>query len=124
MTSLHDRHIKPLILSALTGDLFAHPHIAPLAGGQKSRRFRAAALVHDPEVLILDEPTVGLDPAERIAFRRHVVNQAASRVVVGCTQILDAVALAADTVRLVAASGGSGGGSLPELMAEAGQFRS
>ena len=86
---------------------FAHQPIGTLSGGQKRRVFLAAALVHDPEVLILDEPTVGLDPGERISFRRHVVEQAASRVVVLSTHLMDDVALSADQVYLV------DGGTLP-----------
>lgn len=112
------------VISDLNVEQFAHQPIGTLSGGQKCRVFLAAALVHDPEVLILDEPTVDLDPAERIAFRRHVVNQAASRVVVLSTHLMDDVALAADHVHLVDAGCITWSGSLPELMAEAGQFRS
>lgn len=44
-----------------------------LSGGQQRRMSLAAALVHDPELLILDEPTVGVDPVLRNSIWNHLV---------------------------------------------------
>lgn len=44
-----------------------------LSGGQQRRMSLAAALVHDPELLILDEPTVGVDPVLRNSIWDHLV---------------------------------------------------
>lgn len=115
------RHRCQGVMSDLNVGQFAHQPIGTLSGGQKRRVFLAAALVHDPEVLILDEPTVGLDPGERISFRRHVVEQAASRVVVLSTHLMDDVALSADQVHLVDGGHITWSGTLPELMAAAGE---
>ena len=58
------------------------------SGGMKRRVGIAQALVNDPKLLIVDEPTAGLDPEERIRFRNLLVNLAANRVVLLSTHIV------------------------------------
>ena len=53
----------------------------------------AQALVNDPQVLIVDEPTAGLDPEERIRFRNLLVDLAAERVVILSTHIVGDIGL-------------------------------
>jgi ABC-2 type transport system ATP-binding protein len=58
-------------------------------GGMKRRVGIAQALVNDPKLLIVDEPTAGLDPEERIRFRNLLVNLAANRTVLLSTHIVE-----------------------------------
>jgi ABC-2 type transport system ATP-binding protein len=59
------------------------------SGGMKRRVGIAQALVNDPRILIVDEPTAGLDPEERIRFRNLLVDLASDRVVVLSTHIVE-----------------------------------
>jgi ABC-2 type transport system ATP-binding protein len=59
------------------------------SGGMKRRAGIAQALVNDPRLLIVDEPTAGLDPEERIRFRNLLVGLAAERVVILSTHIVE-----------------------------------
>jgi ABC-2 type transport system ATP-binding protein len=59
------------------------------SGGMKRRAGIAQALVNDPRLLIVDEPTAGLDPEERIRFRNLLVGLAADRVVILSTHIVE-----------------------------------
>ncbi len=59
------------------------------SGGMKRRVGIAQALVNDPKLLIVDEPTAGLDPEERIRFRNLLVNLASDRSVILSTHIVE-----------------------------------
>jgi ABC-type multidrug transport system ATPase subunit len=63
--------------------------IKGFSGGMKRRVGIAQALVNDPKLLIVDEPTAGLDPEERIRFRNLLVNLASNRVVILSTHIVE-----------------------------------
>ena len=62
--------------------------IKTYSGGMKRRVGIAQALVNNPKILIVDEPTAGLDPEERIRFRNLLVNLAIDRIVLLSTHIV------------------------------------
>ena len=62
--------------------------IVKLSGGMKRRVGIAQALLNDPEILILDEPTAGLDPGERVRFRNLLSEFAQDRIVLISTHIV------------------------------------
>jgi ABC-2 type transport system ATP-binding protein len=70
----------------------AHQRIHTLSGGMKRRVGIAQALLGSPRLLIVDEPTAGLDPEERVRFRNLLANLAADSVVILSTHIVEDVA--------------------------------
>ena len=72
-----------------------------LSGGQLRRVGLAQVLVHDAEVILLDEPTVGLDPAQRAAFREILAGLPGERPVVVSTHQVDDLSELFDTVAVL-----------------------
>jgi ABC-2 type transport system ATP-binding protein len=72
--------------------------IRRLSGGMKRRVTLAQALLGDPRLLVLDEPTVGLDPEQRLRFRQVISHQAEDRCVVLSTHMTEDVEALCDRV--------------------------
>jgi ABC-2 type transport system ATP-binding protein len=93
---------KALELLKLMG-LFDRRHklAKTLSGGMKRRLNIALALVHNPEILILDEPQAGLDPQSRILVREFIRSLSDSTTVILCTHDMDEADRLADRIAII-----------------------
>jgi ABC-2 type transport system ATP-binding protein len=78
-----------------------HKKIGALSNGYKQRVGLAQALLHDPEVLILDEPTTGLDPNQLADIRQLIKELGANKTVILSTHIMQEVAALCDRVIII-----------------------
>ena len=79
----------------------AHSFISKLSKGMRQRVGLAQALIHDPEVLILDEPTIGLDPAQIIEVRKLIGEIGREKTVLLSTHILSEAQQICDRVLII-----------------------
>ena len=78
----------PEILKAVELDDVPRRKIGALSGGMKQRLALAQAVLGDPEILILDEPTAGLDPKQRISIRNFISKIAFDKIVLIATHVV------------------------------------
>ena len=88
-----------LELVGLTGE--AGHRIRTFSGGMRQRLGIAQALLGDPQLLVLDEPTAGLDPKERVRFRNLIARLGARRTVLLSTHIVSDVEHIAGTILIL-----------------------
>ena len=113
--------VESLLQEVGLGDK-AGDKIKTLSGGMRQRVAVARTLLRLPSVIIVDEPTVGLDPRERIRFRNLLGRLARDRIVLFSTHVVEDVAVACDRV-LVLSTGRLVFDGAPGDLAEAAQGR-
>ena len=101
--------IRPVVAKKRVKELTAkvglseasHKKMKKLSGGMKRRAGIAQAMLNNPKILILDEPTAGLDPNERIRFRNLITELSADRLVLLSTHIVSDIEYIANEIWLM-----------------------
>lgn len=97
---------------------YADRKIKTLSGGMRQRLGLAQAFVADPKLVVLDEPTVGLDPAQRVDFREYLTALKNRCTVVFATHLVDDVVAVADDLLILSQGRRLYAGPLRDLVEE------
>ena len=95
------KKVIPELLEVVNLTEHASKKIAGYSGGMKQRILLAQALLGNPSILILDEPTAGLDPKERIRLRNYIARLGKEKIVLIATHIVSDVESIADEILLM-----------------------
>ena len=82
-------------------DYYCHKKVGSLSGGMRQRVLLAQSLLNDPPILILDEPTAGVDPQERINIRNSISKLAENRIIIIATHIVSDIEAIANEILLM-----------------------
>ncbi|MDI9242076.1 ABC transporter ATP-binding protein [Fusibacillus kribbianus] len=91
----------PEVLSQVGLSEVAGDKIRSFSGGMKQRLLIAQAVLDEPKILVLDEPTAGLDPKQRIAIRNLISEMAAGKIVLIATHVVTDVESVANRILLI-----------------------
>lgn len=100
----------------LTG--YAKAKLGGFSGGMRQRTLLAQALLGDPKIVILDEPTAGLDPKERISLRNLIAETAFDKIVIIATHVVPDIEFIAKEVLLLSGGKITDSGTASELCSE------
>lgn len=100
----------------LTG--YAKAKLGGFSGGMRQRALLAQALLGDPKIVILDEPTAGLDPKERISLRNLIAETAFDKIVIIDTHVVPDIEFIAKEVLLLSGGKITDSGTASELCSE------
>lgn len=89
------------MVSAVNLEDARYRKIKGYSGGMKQRILIAQAMLNDPQLLIMDEPTAGLDPNERIRITNFISRQAQDKIVIFATHVISDIEFIADRVILI-----------------------
>ena len=95
--------------------------IKALSGGMKRRLGIAQALLHDPQIIIADEPTAGLDPEERVRFRQLFQELAREKTVLLSTHIVSDIEEACENLAILDGGRLRYTGTVSELLETTGE---
>lgn len=116
--NVRTRRVAELLETVSLTDV-ANRKLKTFSGGMKRRVGIAQALLNDPQLLIVDEPTAGLDPEERIRFRNLLADLGGNRIVILSTHIVEDVAQTCQELAVMRAGQISFRGGIPELVESA-----
>ena len=91
-----------MVIERIQLDSVIDKRIDTLSKGYKRRVGIAQAILHDPEILIMDEPTDGLDPTQKIEVRQLIRDMAKDKVIILSTHILEEVDAVCNRVMIIA----------------------
>lgn len=89
------------LLNQVGMEKFSKRKMKNLSGGMVRRVGIAQAMLNDPQILVLDEPTAGLDPNERIRFRNLISELSEERLVLLSTHIVSDIEYIANNIMLM-----------------------
>ena len=101
LKGVHDREKVATMLEAVNLHSVAQRAIGGFSGGMKQRLGIAQALINDPELVIVDEPTAGLDPEERVRFRNILSEVGLGRLVILSTHIVSDIESIANRIAIM-----------------------
>ncbi|MDE6724048.1 MAG: ABC transporter ATP-binding protein [Ruminiclostridium sp.] len=106
------------VLSLVELDHCANKKIGGFSGGMKQRVLIAQALLGTPKLLILDEPTAGLDPKQRVIVRRFISSLSNDKIIIVSTHIVSDIESIADKIIMIRSGEVIENGTVAELCAK------